>query len=583
MKAITASNVISADDYKQMVLEVLGFAGRTVCKTLGPCANASIIEEMGPLVSSKDGFHTLQRIKFDPKDVFANNIMNVILRISHRMVSMVGDGSTSAVVAAWKFAEILLHQPVQQIRPRDIEVAYNQAISMVTKAIEENATHPSAEELPDVMYKTALVSTNFDEEFAQMMKDIYVKTENNAIFSLTKAKRGETKTTYDIISGYKAEHYYMVDKIFHNVPGEFITANCHVICFDMAVDVHHYNMIQELARLAHEGEDPHNPSEIVVVAPSYDQNFLDRVRRDTELDMQMMAAKQIRHFRIRYMRCLSVDAFQRNEYMDFCMLVGSTPITASDFNQMVNIMEGTEKFDEEILRRAIGKAGTLRSHGNEYTVIDGFVARNKPRFDIVMNEVHEAYQKLYQENVNARVPSAGFIYTRRRWNKLQCKMVEIIIGANNEYEMNLKYDAAEDATLACDSVARFGYNIGGNMAIILATEKAMNDEHISGAVRMALKNIQNTFIEVLHEVFANKYTSDGYASLDETTKKIIECRIADCCNNKTYYDLIAGKETKEIINSPRTDIEILNGAMRICLALMTANQYISQFPNIPVE
>ena len=125
------------------------------------------------------------------------------------------------------------------------------------------------------MYKTALVSTNFDEEFAQMMKDIYVKTENNAIFSLTKAKRGETKTTYDIISGYKAEHYYMVDKIFHNVPGEFITANCHVICFDMAVDVHHYNMIQELARLAHEGEDPHNPSEIVVVAPSYGTGYAD--------------------------------------------------------------------------------------------------------------------------------------------------------------------------------------------------------------------------------------------------------------------------------------------------------------------
>ena len=172
MKAIHASNVISAEDYKQMVLEVLEFAGKTVCKTLGPCANSSIIEEMGPLVSSKDGFHTLQRIKFDPKDVFATNIMNVILRISHRMVSMVGDGSTSAVVAAWKFSEILLSQPAKNIRPRDIEAAYNTAIKMVTEQIEKNAIRPTPEDLPEIMYKTALVSTNWDEEFGDRENQI---------------------------------------------------------------------------------------------------------------------------------------------------------------------------------------------------------------------------------------------------------------------------------------------------------------------------------------------------------------------------------------------------------------------------
>ena len=582
MKAIHASNVISAEDYKQMVLEVLEFAGKTVCKTLGPCANSSIIEEMGPLVSSKDGFHTLQRIKFDPKDVFATNIMNVILRISHRMVSMVGDGSTSAVVAAWKFSEILLSQPAKNIRPRDIEASYNTAIKMVTEQIEKNAIRPTPEDLPEIMYKTALVSTNWDEEFAGMMKKIYEETPS-AIFSLTKAKRGEVDTTYNIIPGYKADHYYMVDKIFHNTPGEFIAANPYIICFDMAVDAHHYDMIQHLSALAHESDpDPKNPREVIVVAPSYDQHFLDMVRRDTEYDMRLMEAKQLRHFRIRYMRCLSIDAFQRNEYMDFCMLVGSTPITASDFNKMVNIMEGTTDFDDDILRRAIGQVATIRSHLNEYTVVDGFVRMNKQRHDIVMAEVKEIYERMAQENLNARVPSVGFIHTRHRWNKLQCKMVEIIVGATNEYALSLKYDAAEDATLACDSVARFGYNIGGNMAIIQATQSAMENT-TDPNVQAALNNLQNTFIEVVHEVFANKYTSDGYDSLNEDIKNEIESKIMTCCNNHTYYDLIKDVETTEIINSSRTDVEILNGAMRICLALMTANQYISQFPNIPTE
>ena len=154
MKAITKSNVISATDYKNMVLEVLEFAGKTVSKTLGPCANTSIIEEMGPLVASKDGFHTLQRIRFAPEDIFANNVMNVIQTISHRMVATVGDGSSSAVVAAWKFAKWLTKiNDGKFIRPRELNETYKTAINNIIKFIQEHAKHPSEKELPEVMYK----------------------------------------------------------------------------------------------------------------------------------------------------------------------------------------------------------------------------------------------------------------------------------------------------------------------------------------------------------------------------------------------------------------------------------------------
>lgn len=584
MKAIKASNVISAKEYKDMTLEVLEFVGKTICKTLGPCANTSIIEEMGPLVASKDGFHTLQRIRFAPDDIFAQNILKVIMTMSHRMVNMVGDGSSSAVVAAWKFAERLNQMPKENTRPRELNENFKIAIEHIIDRIEKTAHHPSDVELPGIIYQTARISTNNDINFAVLMQEIYKKTHNNAIFNVEKARRGETETTYNIIDGYKANYYYMIDPIFHNQPGEFVGKNVNVACFDMAVDIHHYNMIQEMARIAHmRDEDPNNPNEVVIVAPSYSQNFLDRIKRDVDMDVQLMNAKQIRHFRIRYMRCLTTNVYQRNEYMDFCMLTGSTPITAADFNDMVDIMNSSEVFDVERLGQAIGKVDYLKTRNNEYAVINGFPRYNKERGDIVINQVRDTYDKLKAEAMNMRVPSTDFIRTKHRLNKLKCQMVELVVGAENEYEMSLKFDAAEDATLACESVAQYGWNVGGNMAIINAAYDLWKEESDDN-MKAIYDVIQITFRDVLSEVFANKYTADGYDSLDGDIQSQIAEKITYCNEHKDediMYDLITGEYTKDVINSPQTDKEILRGAVSICLTLMTANQYISQFPNIP--
>lgn len=586
MNAITKTNVISAEDYRNMALEVLEFVGSTICRTLGPCANTSIIEEMGPLVASKDGFHTLTRLRFAPEDIFASNILKVITTMSHRMVNMVGDGSSSAVVGAWKFATILLkklggsyHHMVT--RPREMNEIFGEAIENICAKIEENAQHPSDENLPEIIYQTALVSTNGDNNFAELMRQAYIKTDNGATFNIVKGKRGETESTFNLVHGYKANYYYMIDPIFFNFQGEFVGTNVYVICFDMAIDIYHYNMIHRLAMLAHmDDENPQYPNEVIVVAPSYSQNFLDKIKRDIDLDMQAMGAKSIRHFRIRYMRCLSVDAFQRNEYMDFCMLTGSTPITAADFNDMVDIMKSEENFDDDRLKQAIGKVKYLKAHGGEYTVIDGFARLNKERFEITMNQVKEVHDKLKIESLDMRVPSPTYIHQKRRLQKLQCKMVELIIGAQNEFEMNLKYDAAEDATLACESVAQYGYTIGQNLAIILAATELREMVGSKTPIWSTYGAIRDTFVEVLKELFANKYSNAGYDNSDEKTRKKIDIDVEAVLQAKRAYNLVTEDFDDSIINSPRTDIEILRGAVSICLTLMTANQYIMQIPNV---
>ena len=440
------------------------------------------------------------------------------------------------------------------------------------------------------MYNTAYVSTNGDKKFAEQIRDAYVKANGDVVFSVSKSPIWSTETTFEQISGYKANHYYMIDNIFHNRPGEFIGKDVYVVCFDMSIDSYHYNMIHRIEQLAHQqDENLYAPSEVIIVAPSYSQNFLDLVKRDVDMDLQLIRAKQKHHLSIRYMRCLNINAQQRNEFMDFAMLCGSNPLTAADFNKMVDVVTSTENFDDEILRQAIGKVNSVRTHRNEYTIIDGFPRLDEERFGIVLNQVQSDLERESNDNMNRRVPSGSYIALRNRLQRLERKIVEVKVGAENEIEMELNFDAAEDATRACESVARHGYNSGSNLAIITAAKALVNkinsrpDEDLTPEeknLKIAYEIIGTTFISTLWEVISNKFTSDGSASLDDEQHKATRQILEKSVSAGISYDLIEDKISPKIINSPQTDIEILKGAINMCLTLMTANQYIALIPTV---
>lgn len=579
MKAITATNVINAKEYKDQVREVFKFTGGILAHTLGPCANTSIIEQYGPLIATKDGFHTLKHLNVAPQDTFANNILTVIRTMSQRMVGLVGDGSTSAVVAAWKFIETLLDSDYSTTRPRDLNHVINDALKQIMDYIVANATFPKDTDLLDVVYKTALVSTNGDEEFAKIIRDVYEKAGQDATFNLIK-QPNQLTTEYDIVDGYKANQYRLIDPQLYNTKKAFEAHNVKVVCFDMALTRNHWEMVERIRQLASEGCTPANVPEIVVVASSFDQDFLELVKRQVQRDYQLMQAKSLRHLTVRYIRALCVDQWQRSNFMDFAQLSGSDPITTVDFNKMVNILDNETNFDDEILKRAIGEVGYMKATTGDTTISD-FKAMDKAKFEVTLNRVKEVYEELSAQNVENSIPSLEYIKTRIRYNKLKCKMVDLKIGAANEIERELVYDAADDATKACESVVKYGYNVGGNMAILFAINNhpVSSDPLVEGIYDVLYKS----FVKVVEEVFANKYTSDGFESLDKDVQITIDDIIEQCVKNHTYYDLISEHYTNDIINSSRTDTEILEGAISIALTLVTSNQYISQIPNISVE
>jgi hypothetical protein len=138
----------------------------------------------------------------------------------------------------------------------------------------------------------------------------------------------------------------------------------------------------------------------------------------------------------------------------------------------------------------------------------------------------------------------------------------------------MNMDALDDAIKACESAVKHGYYYGNNLAIFNAIGVWLGEDTEHGLQRETVKLLQESFINVISTIYSNKDPKFDYA----TTKNIIAGAIlnGDCC-----FDLNTEEYSDKIINSVRTDIEILRGAISIVGTIMSANQYISSEVKAP--
>ena len=166
------------------------------------------------------------------------------------------------------------------------------------------------------------------------------------------------------------------------------------------------------------------------------------------------------------------------------------------------------------------------------------------------------------------IPAVDLVRARTRYDRITCKFVTIKIGGSNEMEIALNNDSMDDAIKATKSAIQYGYNDGCNLAIAYAVDEygASNNLH-DGDVAI-LTAILNAFINVYKRVLRN-YTGD---------EAKIDAIVEDSITNHRAYDLAkhCADEDKNVINSAKTDTEILQGAIEMVSIILTCNQYISQ-------
>ncbi|WP_304576697.1 TCP-1/cpn60 chaperonin family protein [Romboutsia ilealis] len=555
-----AWNVISENEFKKRVRKVFEMVADCLSNTLGPYGSTTILEKFGDVHITKDGWQLLKKISFqDPTNA---NILQLLINISAQVVIKVGDGSTSSIIAADELLKAIENDSeLRNVRPKELLDSLSTVVNKICEVIEKNATQIDKSENAtyEDIKNIATISTNGDIEIPAMIQEIYLKTHNPAI-EFVKSK--DNKTKVEIINGYKMPFMTYLDRLFiNNDEGTCILKNPMILMFDHKIDRDYYDTI--IAQYKNKALQENR--KLVVIAPYYDQFLLDRLSRDLQLQhRQLGETLEV------YVRTSLMNDHMSNLYVDLSSLLGTVIITQNVVEEILdtkNPISTQEMFDMNL-------DGTVEKIviGEKATLFTGFINKDENRYNLLMNDAISKYNKQVETDKELSLVNDTSFKLKQRISKLKCVMGSISVGGSSELEKTANYDLVEDAVKACESAYIHGYNIGQNMAIQKAIYDIINENNnstsqLSLIEDSLIKVIGNAFTNVLRRVIINKDPNVTY----EEVSKIINNGVF---NNKCL-NLITDEPTSDIINSCRTDVEILRATTSIVGLLISSNQYIS--------
>lgn len=192
-------------------------------------------------------------------------------------------------------------------------------------------------------------------------------------------------------------------------------------------------------------------------------------------------------------------------------------------------------------------------------------------------------------------------FAQQRLISLKLKMGVISVGADTELSQKLSKDAVDDAVRAAESAYRYGYIKGCNVTLLRILREMLNEYHentldyilieilITGFKNVYKKVLSNAFedintrpedmnneqvIELSEKLFGKNIFEDDPDILNKDIDSLHSLIIEYSIRNDKVFDLEKREFSDDIINSTRTDIEVLKVIVDLMGILITGNQMI---------
>ena len=602
-------NVVTETEFKNRMQTLFRMVANTLIKTVGPYGASTLIERLGSYHLTKDGFTVLKHIHFDNRT--DNTIMNLILTISHQMVMKVGDGSTSAILAAQAFMDWLRGSPLASMRSKDLNDMITRLVKDLCELIYRSAIHVDDNNYVDVVEKVARVATNDNETYTKFIKEIYEKCGRGV--TITKTLSSTSEASYEIRDDMYYINGHYLDKIYCNTEhGEKCVLESPIILmFDFTLEDKHWSLIQMFMQQLN---SLYPENRVLVIAPHYDQYFNDRIRGDVirfrehyNKNMRQDGAvpypivfasspfirKNIDHYIYddltaflgnnvinpvsseeflektrKYVASLTKDREAQIAYNDAVVAAqregrdpAEIPVPVVDDSSANIFKETTEAF-----LSFIGQCDKV-SIGDKTIEFTGFSHKDPAMLELRQRDAKGMLDKELEQIENLRYVGKEYIMAKERMARISCQSAIISVGGNTELDKAMNMDALDDAISACESAVQYGYYYGNNLAIFKAIFQELAKVDADSDEYGILELLALAFMDVALAIYKNKYPdfklTDAAGIITEALKK------------EKCYDLNIDDYSEDIINSVQTDIEILKGAISIVGTILSANQYIA--------
>lgn len=588
-------NIVNGDEYKEAFVGVSHAAADVLKKTLGPYGHTTVIDDGINRYSTKDGWSLVQRISFG--DPLYNTMYGFIKKISFSLVTRVGDGTTTAIVAADAFIhEMMENEAFKKYRQRDL---LNAMLDVKKVIIEKLYSEKYFHSIPDdgkydAIYNIAYTSTNENAEIASMIQKIYKETMNPNIY----VNVGPSKeTSMAIDKGYRLDCGPKGLSAFANNDEREFTSKNGVFIFFIDHNVtytDHWQILQDLMDYAIT-----NGRQIMVFAPYFDTMVTDRIGSFTDSVVRQNKLPPLMMVQVPYS-----NSMQKNMFNDAAIIAGAQVFNTGCLDACLQAYlkknrDGTDAPEATMLKDLNPNYMTPMDLIRDYcgisadiTASDEFVMFNtynteNPLYKNRLLEIKNTYEQVVVETADQiTAVNKKLMEARLRYIRFYGVMGTINIGGSSEAEKQCLKDSVDDAVLACRSAYERGYVKGMNLATLGAIQDAIYDHSIdtedkfmNQLYKTILKTLFKVFKIVARAVMDNKYPDakpDDNLWMRHTTNsdEIIQTAIDKNWGFNIVKDSFE-KDELHVVNSVVADEEILNACVSILTYILTSNQLLS--------
>lgn len=603
------TNIVPQDEYLDTLITIADVAADMVVKTLGPYGKTTLLNDGVFTYPTKDGWSVLKSLHFN--DAVFNVLYDVLKQVSFSMVSIVGDNTTGAFVAANKFMHIVIDRILSKdYRQADVVNMIKEIGEEIIQKIETSKFVKHCTDLDcSSIRKVAWVSSNGNDELADMIQEIYKKTGNPNIYVTLDPR---TTMSYEIQEGYKYDCNPLQQRLYVNSDDHTYQLRQKSVIFILnhnATYQEHSAFFEYISRYYLTKN-----VKVFILAPYYDDVLSNMIG--------MNINKMVNDGKMPNIMLVQVplsNRAQTNYLNDVILLTGAEPVDIGKirkFNQLIRgevpeeeekkkdddgfedeeerMMKYAFKSPQEIIETCQGIMSSVVV-GKNYLLIEDYESViNESVYKETLHEVEMEYREMKAKMDKNTTPLyKDYMNAYQHYTKLYGKMGTIYVGGASELEKHFMKDAVDDAVLSCRSAFEYGYVRGLNLTTLNVIDEMISEipkDDRSGIRFEILQGFYDAFFELSLEVFNNangdkttQHVTNIVGSADEPCVNVNNMSPSEilkyCVEHECGYDITTNVIMPDVdcnvLNSVRSDTETIKAIVGILSIVLTSNQFLT--------
>lgn len=570
------SNIVDQETLHKQTMAVLKIIADSLVTSFGPYGSATQIKKDDILPKfTKDGHTILKNIYFN--GTLEMSIREVLEDLTSHVVKNVGDGTTSAILLSQLIYKRLATKCEPNLDgakiydwhlpPAELERQLNDLVKQVSETIMSQTREIKTYE--DI-HKIALISTNNNEEMAELISGIYMENGTDVYIDVKRSM--DSQDYIKIFDGMTLDAGY-ADKVFVTNEAES-TAEINspkIYFFEDPIDtpeminffsaIIYHNIMEPL-------KDRRELTPTVIMCPKVSSDIAAVM---DPLVKTMMNAKAS-NFNIPF--CFVSDIYKKEVLMDLANLCDAHTIRKYiNLEQQEKDQENGDAPTVDTIVDWCGTADAVVAGYNKTKIINPKLMYKEGTTEfsdfykaIISNlEMQLAQAKQDGKNLN----DIGNL--RRRIHSMKANMVDLYIGGSTPEERDNRFDSAEDAVLNCMSAAEYGYGWGANIQAFNVFNGLYKNPN-SGIISV----VYNSYLDLLAKLYGSSLgeVPSSYSEASDEVKDMIKTTI----ETGIPINLRTGKADGLVLSSIKSDITVLDIVANVVGMLVTTKQFLCQSP-----